>query len=121
MSNCNSLHITSYKACNALYYFVTLKVIYYIANALYTSVTRYPQLRAVATGTASTAMAVPLFDQVPYKFERVIFVYNELTIMFRNISVTKLAISAKAQLQRLNTQYFARIVLTRNKILNVLI
>ena len=32
--------------------------------------------RAVATGAANTAMAVPLFDQVPYKFERVIFVYN---------------------------------------------
>ena len=38
LSNCNSLHITSYKACNALYYFVTLKVTYYvmryICNAL---------------------------------------------------------------------------------------
>ena len=32
--------------------------------------------RAVATGTASTAMAVPLFDQVPNKFERVILFYN---------------------------------------------
>jgi len=33
-------------------------------------------MRAVATGMASTAMATPLFDQVPYKFERVIFFYN---------------------------------------------
>ena len=81
--------------------------------------------RAVATGTASTAIAVPLFDQVPYKFERVIFFYNgtyhnNYVYCIRNILMI-LANSAKAQLQRLNTQYFARIVLTRNKISNVLI
>jgi len=85
----------------------------------------YYNYRAVATGTASTAMAVPLFDQVPYKFERVIFFYNgtyhnNYVYCIRNI-LMKLANSAKAQLQRLNTQYFARIVLTRNKISNVLI
>ena len=37
------------------------------------------QSRAVATGTAGTAMAVPLFDKVANKFERILSLLLDLS------------------------------------------
>ena len=35
--------------------------------------------RAVATGTAGTAMAVPLFDKIANKFEQILFLLLDLS------------------------------------------